>query len=62
MTHREARRKMGSRSVRRRGTNGKNVVGAPLGKGGRVAHKYRFPRQTKRTVAIGVWKRVRAAA
>lgn len=53
---RRARRKLGSRSARRRGTNGKNVPGAPMGKGGRVAVKFTNPRPARRTVAVGVMK------
>lgn len=59
MTHRQARRKLGSRSNRRRNTNGKNVAGAPLGKGGRIAIKHRFPHQASRKIAVAVARLVR---
>jgi hypothetical protein len=62
MTHRKARHKLGSRSVRRANTNGKNMrkfpdgTNVPLGNGGRVTFKYRFPRPTSRKVAVVVAK------
>jgi hypothetical protein len=67
MTHRQARRKLGSRSIRRSGTNGKNVKvfgngqPAPLGKGGRVAYKFRYPRRASRKVAVQVAALVKGA-
>lgn len=58
LTHREARAKLGSRSIRRRGTNGKNIPDRPVGNGGRVVYKFRDPRPAKRTVALGVRRKM----
>lgn len=59
MTRREARRKLGSRSTRRRNTNGKNIPGRPLGNGGRVVHMYKYPRPRSRRVAVAVARLMR---
>ena len=44
---RQARRKFGSRSTRRRGTNGKHIPGRPAGKSGRVVAFFKNPRPTR---------------
>ena len=66
MTLRQARRRLGSRSTRRSGTNGKNIrfftprhkgdapKPAPLGNSGRVVFKFLYPRPASRRVAVGV--------
>lgn len=59
MTYREARRKLGSRSLRRSGTNGKTIRGcSTAGKNSKVA-LYRYPRPVSRKVALGVRQLVR---
>lgn len=45
---RKARRRLGTRSARRSGTNGKNIPGRPTGQSGRVLFKYLHPRKPKR--------------
>lgn len=54
MTPRQARARLGSRSIRRRNTNGKNIPDRPVGNGGRIVFKFRDPRPAKRTVALAV--------
>jgi hypothetical protein len=62
LTHRQARRKLGSRSNRRRATNGKNIPGRPLANSGRVVFKYRFPRKVSRRNVLQVAKLVKESA
>jgi hypothetical protein len=52
VTHREARRKLGSRTVRRANTNGKNIPGKSTTKG--RALKRRYPRPASRKNAVKV--------
>lgn len=61
MTHREARRKLGSRSRRRANTNGKNITGTSGGGAKRRTPTYRHPRHVKR-VCVQVAKLVKEAA
>lgn len=59
LTHREARKQLGSRTSRRIGTNRKNIPGRPAGPKGQVAFKYRYARPTSRKVAVRVARLVK---
>ena len=60
MTYREARRKSGSRSARRSGTNGKTIRGVrPTGGTNSKVALYRNPRPVSRKVILAVRARVR---
>jgi len=59
MTHRKARQKLGSRTRRRAGINGKNT-GKSTTKG--RALKRRFPRPRKRFVAVSVARLIKEIA
>lgn len=59
MTHREARRRLGSRTQRRANTNRKSIPGRPAGKKGQVVFKYRYARKASRKVTVAVARLVR---
>lgn len=48
LTHRQARRRLGSRTARRAGTNGKNIPGRPTGRKGQINFKYRHARAPRK--------------
>lgn len=62
MTHREARKKLGSRHNRKANTNGKNMWSMPAGSGGRINFKYRYPHPVNNKAAVKVARMVRESA
>lgn len=61
MTHRQARRKLGTRTTRRSGTNGKFIKGT-AGGGKKRTPAYRNPRRPSGKVANAVARLVRESA
>lgn len=63
MTHRQARRKLGSRTVRRSGTKTQAlpVQSKPSGKGALQKHRHPRKRAKYPTLAARVWKLVEAS-